>query len=278
MNNPIQQVISEDEAKVLEIEGRRVAAEAGLTAASETTKILSDKAQGFTDSIENSKGILEVLDINITEATNKLQGIETLITEVAGQLTDLQTEKSKDEEDLKEYTITATAEKTKLDIDYLEHKKELDAQKQSTIDEIAALEKSREVVRVEVADATIALQKLEEEEEDHTIAIQGLEGKIASLTADLEKNETSVSQFQKQESDLKQSIEEKNAEVIDLGVTIGSKNNEILELDQKIESKTTEYKAAENKLFRITDREEKLQAKEEFIKVKYERAGVTWEE
>lgn len=269
---------TEEEIAAEEAESRRSTSEGQYAIILEDKKRVTQEVEDLQTTLKNTQDAIDSANVNLADINTQIADNNTLAIETVQNLEDLKSQKSIAEKNLEEYIITATAEKTKLDIDYLEKQKDLENKKQSLVDEISSLEKIKNDLNTNISDITKNLEKIGIQQEEETKKVSELQNTVLDLAKEVASFEPRLLILDRDEESLEQSIQDKSTQVIELDTAISAKNTQIFDLDSSIQTKQQEYDTLEKKLFNIADREDKLQAKEEFIKAKYERAGVTWEE
>ena len=164
---------------------------------------------------------------------------------------------------------------------------------QSEVDEFIAIKNK------EKAEKTAEIEKLASTKKEITKQIEISEKDLNNLAiqnrnslAEKDLIQKDIKALLSQENDLKCSIENLKSgiqtmssdytryeeEINTVVKTLSEKTDELAELITKIEKKTKEYKEIESKSFVITQKQDLLNQKEAFIKSRYERAGIKYED
>jgi len=178
--------------------------------------------------------------------------------ETEGQIASLKTEQD---------SIVAEAKKklSEIEVDVEEGKNEL----KSLLEEIAKKEQTHASFVSAIKQSGDKLGELKDQENSLTSQIENCKENLVLV-------EGYVKTAQNTETDVNTLIEALRATVDELTANKEALEDEIEVLKQQKVDAEAEYEVAQNKMFALSEREDKLKQREAFIKDKYEKAGVEY--
>jgi chromosome segregation ATPase len=144
--------------------------------------------------------------------------------------------------------------------------------------EIEVLDSSKKGLESNIKDAKVILDNQSKANEDSSIVLEGLEKKITSLLFQETNLKSSIERIKSDIKELNSDYLKYREEVNSIVKDLSDKKEESTTLDIEIEKKKKEYKEVESKSFVITQKQDLLNQKEAFIKSRYERAGIKYED
>lgn len=268
---------TEEEVRAAQAESRRSTAEGEFVIICEDTKRMRGVLSEVNENIIKGNKIIENNNNEIKETNDKILEVKKSLEIVENEFKDFVIEKDSKKLEIDEDIKKKYAQIDTLNSDILELSKKHDSNKFEKAKEITDIEGKKSTLIGEIKKLEITKQESEADARKFEKSIETLKGILEDLEVKKSFNEkTIVSQgdtIVEQDGIIsKNNIHIKNQEEI-----IGNNDVTISILEKNILIKEEEYKTVEKKAFAITDREDKLNQKEEFIKSQYERAGIKWE-
>lgn len=277
LNNSTPQIVSEEEKKVLELEGRHKIAEAGLSAASEGKKKIEKDIEKINEDIESGKLVitkakkeLNTLNDEIVKTQNVVRVEKQVFEELKKQNNAKLISEQKDIDALTEKKI-----RLELEISSLSKKHEND--KLAKAGEITTLESKKAGLVEEIRKTDVEKAGIIEKTNLANETLADLELQIKKKTEEKLTADNSVVSLVNEAENQKGIIQNNTSKVNQLLEEIQEKEGEVADMDSKIEKKKEEYAALEAKAFALLTKEETLASKESFIRSKYEKAGIAYE-
>ena len=140
------------------------------------------------------------------------------------------------------------------------------------------MDSSKKGLESNIKDAKVILDNQSKANEDSSIVLEGLEKKITSLLFQETNLKSSIERIKSDIKELNSDYLKYREEVNSIVKDLSDKKEESTTLDIEIEKKKKEYKEVESKSFVITQKQDLLNQKEAFIKSRYERAGIKYED
>lgn len=223
-------------------------------------------------------------EIKIKENILELEKVQTKITEAGKSLTEntkiLEEVKTKIEEAEKSHTdfmANAVIEKENISIEISGLISSREKEKQTTKDEIQALEDSKAPLTEEAEALSKNIEILKQKELDQIETNNKLEEENIALVKEKQTFYLNLDKLNETVTTQDTIIENGRAEIKKIEEVITLKKEEEKNVDSKIEKKNAEYAELEKSAFAILTKNDLLDQRETFLRSQYERAGINWE-
>lgn len=223
-------------------------------------------------------------EIKIKENILELEKVQTKITEAGKSLTEntkiLEEVKTKIEEAEKSHTdfmANAVIEKENISIEISGLISSREKEKQTTKDEIQALEDSKAPLTEEAEALSKNIEILKQKELDQIETNNKLEEENIALVKEKQTFYLNLDKLNETVTTQDTIIENGRAEIKKIEEVITLKKEEEKNVDSKIEKKNAEYAELEKSAFTILAKNDLLDQRETFLRSQYERAGINWE-
>jgi len=277
LNKKVIEISNEEEEARL-AESRRVTAEGQYVIILDDIKRIKGEISRGEDAVSGGKKTLEEINLNIVDLKKKTVESESDFRIENKKLSDFKEvskesilklqgeihEKSEEKAKLTETISNTNLQYEKLKLNNLIELKEIENKFDSVKNDItkeetrySVLLNSTEVLESKIASINTDLEKLGEEKSMLNRAIDSIKNDVVNQKETIKINDESI-------KDQLKSIEDKKIEV-----NVWSK---------KIEKKQEEFSSLETKAFNILKREELLISKEAYVKSKFEKAGIPFDE
>lgn len=223
-------------------------------------------------------------EIKIKENIIELEKVQTKIAEAEKSLTKntktLEEVKTKTEEVEKshaDFMANAVIEKESITTEISGLISSREKEKQTTKDEIQALEESKAPLTEEAEALAKNIEILKQKELDQIETNNKLEEENIALVKEKQTFYLNLDKLNETVSIQDTIIENGKTEIKKIEEAITLKKEEEKNVDSKIEKKNAEYAELEKSAFAILTKNDLLDQRETFLRSQYERAGINWE-
>lgn len=271
-------VVSEEEQAVLRLEERRTAAETALQSASEAKKRIEGDVDTLSKNAESLREVIEKNNAEIATTGNSVLEAQNSVRKESQNLDELIQKKKGIEKEIEDLSVSLTDSKARTAAEIAGLKKDHESAKASINKDIIDLEAKKTKLDDDIKTSENNLSNLKNTETSELAKHELKKKEYDALLATLEGLNTTISKLKGEVIDQETILGKKKLEVGQCDADILLKKDTIKQLDADISKKKQEYKALEASAFSIISKQQTLENREEFIRAKYDRAGIKWEE
>lgn len=268
--------ISDEEKDALLAEGRKRTAEHEFSIIANDKKRLSNELIEVNSEIDNKKVILSEIDNEVIESKKSLKKVKSSIDLENEKLTSIKEEVNSFKNQKDKFIELQTIKEKEfnsnlLDLDNKYKEKKLELEKE-LIEQNNILGKVKENIEQQ----KLVLKNFSESQKTKQEELDTLKNNILEIEEIISFKNQEIERLDNRISVQNRLIDINKFEIDKLKLDISSKNDALNILNSNIENKTKEYKSMETKVFNFVKREQVLDEKEEYIKQKYQLAGIEY--